>query len=85
MNERCLVCLLQFEREPGYFMGAMCISYVISSLVVGASLTGLLLLFPNLPEPLVYIGTCVSLLPWVPAIFRYSRVIWITFDRTMDA
>ena len=27
MYERCEVCNLKFEREPGYFLGAMYISY----------------------------------------------------------
>src|SRR5437764_919989 len=27
MNERCPVCQLRFEREAGYFLGAMYVSY----------------------------------------------------------
>src|SRR5467141_3276343 len=27
MNERCAICDLKFEREEGYFLGAMYISY----------------------------------------------------------
>ena len=34
MFERCPVCDLRFEREPGYFMGAMYISYVLGLLVI---------------------------------------------------
>jgi len=29
MCERCSICDLKFEREPGYFLGAMYISYVL--------------------------------------------------------
>jgi uncharacterized protein (DUF983 family) len=85
MNERCPVCLLQFEREPGYFMGAMYISYLMSFMVVAASLTTIGLLFPRLPDVWLCLGTCGMLIPFVPVIFRYSRVIWMTFDRAIDA
>src|SRR5689334_512492 len=30
MNEKCPVCGLRFEREPGYFLGAMYFSYLLS-------------------------------------------------------
>jgi len=84
MNKRCPVCLLQFEREPGYFVGAMYISYILASIVVAVSFVGFILLFPDASETWLYIATCGILLPLVPLIFRYSRVIWITFDRAID-
>ena len=30
MNERCPVCDLKYEREQGYFLGAMYFSYMLS-------------------------------------------------------
>ena len=30
MHERCDVCQLRFEREPGYFLGAMYINYGVT-------------------------------------------------------
>src|ERR1041385_5728935 len=41
MYERCPVCDLKFEREPGYFLGAMYISYglgVVSIALIAAGL-----------------------------------------------
>jgi hypothetical protein len=29
MNECCLACGLKFEREQGYFLGAMGVSYLV--------------------------------------------------------
>ena len=32
MHDRCPVCGLKFEREPGYFVGAMYMSYALTLL-----------------------------------------------------
>ena len=34
MHERCLVCDLKFDREPGYFLGAMYVSYGLGIVIV---------------------------------------------------
>src|SRR5260370_5966304 len=34
MHERCPVCDLKFDREPGYFLGAMYISYGLGIVIV---------------------------------------------------
>ena len=34
MHERCPVCDLKFEREPGYFLGAMYVSYSLGLVIV---------------------------------------------------
>src|SRR5438552_17405160 len=41
MNERCPVCDLKFEREEGYFLGAMYISYGLDLILI-IGLSGLL-------------------------------------------
>src|SRR5438093_1270698 len=41
MNERCPVCDLKFEREEGYFLGAMYISYGLALIFI-IGLAGLL-------------------------------------------
>src|SRR5438046_9574948 len=34
MCERCSICDLTFEREPGYFLGSMYISYFLGVLIM---------------------------------------------------
>jgi hypothetical protein len=34
MNERCPYCGLKFEREQGYFLGAMYFSYCIATVAI---------------------------------------------------
>jgi hypothetical protein len=39
------------------------------------------LIFPDLDLGLAVLVATVAFLPFVPMVFRYSRVIWIYFDR----
>ena len=39
-------------------------------------------LLPNVDPMVLPLITMLPYLPLVPAVFRYSRVIWIHFDRT---
>ena len=41
MHERCAVCDLKFEREPGYFVGAIYINYAVTAVI---TIAGFLLL-----------------------------------------
>jgi uncharacterized protein (DUF983 family) len=85
MNEDCPECGLDFDRgEPGYFTGAMYVSYALVIPVI-ASLT----LIEHLIVPtwslfrLVVLASLICL-PSTPIIWQYSRVIWIYFDRYFD-
>jgi uncharacterized protein (DUF983 family) len=81
MNPSCPVCGLLFEREEGYFLGAMYISYGISVFFLGLGTLAGTLLLPRWDVFLVCLLATVVYLPLVPLVFRYSRVIWIYFDR----
>ncbi|MBP9185647.1 MAG: DUF983 domain-containing protein [Bacteroidia bacterium] len=88
MNEFCPVCEVRFEIEPGFFWGAMYVSYSITTAFMLVT-CGILLWGFNDPEFWVYvvsiIGIVLLTLPWV---FRYSRVLLLyfisplKFDRT---
>jgi uncharacterized protein (DUF983 family) len=81
MNERCPVCDLQFEREPGYFMGAMYISYALS---IGwlFALTGVIWWLTDWDPSVALLGAVGLYLPLVPVTWRYSRLTWMYFDHT---
>ncbi len=85
MNERCPACGYKFEREPGYFTGAMYFSYALGILLIAAGvLLGKLLIVPSWPLHWILLAAWVAFLPLVPAVFRYSRVLFIHFDRYFD-
>jgi len=83
MYERCPVCDLKFEREEGYFLGAMYISY-------GLGLTSVALLSALVWElsrwPLVksIIGGTILFLPFAPVLTWMARVLWIYMDQAID-
>lgn len=81
MNTRCPVCGLLLECEQGYFMGAMYISYTLASLFLGLVALLLHLLAPTWDLGLIILLAGALFLPFVPAVTRYSRVLWIHFDR----
>ena len=83
MNAACPICGLVFEREPGYFTGAMVVSYLIAVPVLGAIVIGLMTIGGLDAVAALIIGD-VAYLALVPFIFRYSRVVWLHFDWRMD-
>lgn len=85
MNERCPVCDFKFERGPGYFTGAMYFSYALGiPLIAAGVLLGRLLIVPAWPLHWTLAAVWIITLPLVPAVFRYSRVLFIHFDRYFD-
>ncbi len=77
MNEHCSACGLRYEVEPGFFYGAMYVSYAIT---VGIMLVGGIVIFNffNDPPAMGYVIpiTTISLI-LVPFNYRTSRVIFI--------
>jgi uncharacterized protein (DUF983 family) len=82
-NERCPECGLKFEREPGYFLGAMYFSYALSIPPV-LLLVLLLWRLTAWRFDVVLVGAFVAYLPFVPAVTRFARVLWLHVDRHFD-
>jgi ABC-2 type transport system ATP-binding protein len=79
MSAACQACYLQFEREPGYFVGAIYINYAVT---VSLMLAGYFWLDYAANVPLRY-----HLLIWsgfglgFPLLFyRYSKSLWLCLD-----
>jgi uncharacterized protein (DUF983 family) len=83
MNPTCPVCGLVFEREQGYFTGAMVVSYILAVPILGLMVIVLMALAHLDAVPALLIGDTAYLL-LVPFIFRYSRVVWLHFDWAID-
>jgi uncharacterized protein (DUF983 family) len=83
MHERCPVCDLKFEREPGYFLGAMYVSYALG-LVTVAIFAALLWWITGWWITKDTIWAVVLFLPLAPTLTFFSRVLWIYLDQTID-
>jgi uncharacterized protein (DUF983 family) len=83
MHDRCPACDLKFEREEGYFLGAMYISYAfaIGIIVVFAVLLWAITSWSFTKDS---IWAIVLFLPLAPAITLLARVLWIYFDQAID-
>lgn len=84
MHETCPVCGLVFTREPGYFTGAMYLSYGLGVPIIAILTFGAWLVFRQWAIWQLVLLAWVLFLPLVPWVFRASRVMWIHLDRTLD-
>ncbi len=78
MPDSCPVCKQDFVKEPGFYSGALWVSYPI---VIGILiLSGVVFHFViKLPFTDAMIAAMVVLFALQPVIMRYSRAIWINF------
>ncbi len=83
MHESCSICHLRYDREPGYFLGAMYISYGLALPIV-ALIAVLLWKITGWGIGRTIIWTVVLILPLAPSITFLARVLWIYLDQTLD-
>lgn len=76
MDTYCEVCKLRFEVEPGFYFGAMYVSYAIIAGIFLIEWTIFYFLDMVRSELILYLVplTAILLLPW---IFRYSRAVFL--------
>lgn len=82
MNERCSYCSWHFEREEGYWTGAMAVNLVFSEVLIAAVVIPLAALqTPYLP--LFAIGLpCTAALPML--FYRHSKSLWMALDFVLN-
>ena len=83
MNATCPECGFVFERESGYFAGAMVVSYGLAVPILAAIVIALIII-GGLDAVVALIIGNTAYLVLVPFIFRYSRVVWLHLDWLID-
>lgn len=81
MVDDCPRCGLHFEREPGFWIGALAINLVIAGgLFVVIFVTTLALTVPDVPVgPLL--AVLVPLMVVVPTVgYPFSKTVWVAVD-----
>jgi uncharacterized protein (DUF983 family) len=81
MFDTCPACGFVYEREPGYFTGAMYISYGIA--VFTLIPTVIILYFLALPTVWSFSIVALQLVVTSPLIVRYSRILWLHLDQML--
>jgi hypothetical protein len=81
MVERCPGCGLRFEREEGYWVGAMIVNVAVTEVAfVVVFAAGLAIYWPDVPwVPLTVVAVAVNAV--VPLIFYpFSKTLWMALD-----
>ncbi|RSK46886.1 DUF983 domain-containing protein [Hymenobacter rigui] len=84
MPEDCPVCGQHYEPEPGFFWGAMYISYAFST---GIMLITGLLVYHLLHDPAVWVyvtSVAVAAVLLTPLSLRYSRTVLLYLFSGID-
>jgi uncharacterized protein (DUF983 family) len=81
MKDHCPECGLRFEREPGYWVGAVTINTVVIFFTFLVVFGGLVVTtWPEVPWPLVLVVTIVVNVS-VPVLFYpMSKTVWLALE-----
>jgi|SRR6185312_5624903 len=83
MNKHCPSCGLKYERETGYFYGAMYVSYGLQVFIFASLFALNTFVFHWTSSVLLaVIITCVVAV--FPITFRWSRIMWVAMFTKYD-
>jgi len=78
MKDTCSECNLKYERETGFFYGAMYVSYALmSGILIIWFLTDLIWLHMDALELATWVVSTMLIL--FPVVYRWARSIWLNF------
>src|SRR6185312_4221531 len=77
MNEKCSCCGQPFSPEPGYYFGAMFVSYAINAAIFFATWVVLRFFVNEVTLTMMLIVLFVVVIGLLPFNFRLSRALWI--------
>ena len=78
MYEYCPECNFKYEREPGYYTGAMFINWFLVIFTTGP--IWITMMFTGQPLWKIMTITTILLILQTPFIIQYSRIIWLYLD-----
>ena len=84
IRPQCPTCRYVFAREPGYFLGAIAIGYILGvTVTVGL---GFLVhaAFPSLDWEWCFGVGLLLYAFFAPMVFRYARTTWMYIDNWFD-
>lgn len=75
-NSNCAYCGESFLREPGFYIGAMYISYALTVAMMVTAFVCFVLIFDFEIEYVLAV-LILAILLLLPVLFRTARIIWI--------
>lgn len=83
MPDHCPVCRQDYKIEPGFYSGALWISYPFVILIL-IPIAVLQIVYLDLSFPLAFFFSLIIMLGLQPLIMRFSRAIWINIFVSYD-
>jgi hypothetical protein len=77
MHTHCSCCGLRYERETGFFFGAMYVSYALNVALFIAAFAAYRWFFPKLNGLTFFCGYLLLAIILYPILFRMGRMIWL--------
>ena|SRR5690242_4170987 len=83
MRSRCKFCDLVYEREQGYFVGAIYVNVIVTESLLLGSLLIYVLLARDISETIIAILIVLAMI--LPlAFFHHSRSLWMSIDHILN-
>ena len=83
MHDRCPKCQQRYELEPGFYYGAMFISYILTGWFC-LFFVGGCIWFLDMSINASFVALCIILAIFFVWIFRFSRALWINVHVKYD-
>ncbi len=77
MPDHCPVCDLPYLPEPGFYLGAAYISYLINALLLAGVALGLYYAKGGISWGMAILATIVIVIGFLPVTLRFSKSLWI--------
>jgi uncharacterized protein (DUF983 family) len=85
LRPRCPHCSLNFEREEGYWTGAMGANIIVTELIfVALMIFTFVVTWPDPPVREMIIGGVVFTIMFPMFFYPFSKTIWMGFDRAFN-
>jgi len=84
MPEICSNCGHKYEKEHGFWYGAMYVSYALTVAFSVATFVSLYLLFPNTSAWQYITAIIIVVVGLAPVTFRLSRLVWMNMFASYD-
>ena len=81
----CPHCNVKYEQEPGFFYGAIDVSYAITVAFSVAIGVAILVLFPSSSYKVYLTAILIGLVVLMPVSYRLSRIIWLNLFHHYDS
>jgi uncharacterized protein (DUF983 family) len=81
LNQKCPVCGHNFYPEPGYYLGAMMVSFLVTAMLTVPVV--IVLKFSGAEVPVLVLAPFVEFAILGPVLLYYARIIWLYLEHSM--